>query len=94
MSREAKQVKEQAAGKKILTSSPGVTGRWVSGEVLIVAAFFRRLEARDLSFLTGASGDFTTAPASEEGGSLEAGASTMGEVPLFPFGFSLSLQKE
>jgi hypothetical protein len=50
MSREDKQVKEQAAGKKVLTSSPGVTGRWVSREVLIVAAFFRRLEARDLSF--------------------------------------------
>jgi hypothetical protein len=43
--------------------------------------------------LTGASGAFTTAPASEEGGSLEAGASAVGEVPVFPFDFSLSLQK-
>jgi hypothetical protein len=45
MSRKAKQVKEQAAGEKVLTSSPGVTGRWVSREVLIAATFFRHLEA-------------------------------------------------
>jgi hypothetical protein len=94
MSRKAKQVKEQAVGEKVLTSSPGVTGRWVSREVLIAAAFFRSLEARDLSFLTGASGAFTTAPASEEGGSFEAGVSAAGEVPVFPVGFSLSLRKK
>jgi hypothetical protein len=62
--------------------------------VLITAAFFRRLEAQDLPFLLGASGDFTTASASGEGGSLEAGVSTMGAVLVFPFGFLLSLQKE
>jgi hypothetical protein len=94
MSRKAKQVKEQAIGEKVLTSSPGVTGRWLSREVLIAAAFFTHLEARNLSFLTGASGAFTTTPASEEGSSLEAGASAAGEMPVFPFGFSLSLQKE
>jgi hypothetical protein len=55
---------------EVLTSSPEVTDRWLSREVLIAAAFFRRLEARELPFLAGASGDFTTTPASGEGGLL------------------------
>jgi hypothetical protein len=78
----------------ILTSSVEVIVRGASREVLAADAFFRRLEAREPTFLAAASGDLGTTAASCEDGSSIAGASAAGEVPVFPFGFSLSLQKE
>jgi hypothetical protein len=78
----------------ILTSSVEVIVRGASREVLAADAFFRRLEAREPAFLVAASGDLGTTAASCEGGSSIVGASVAGEVPVFPFGFSLSLQKE
>jgi hypothetical protein len=62
--------KKSASNKKskpqeaVLTSSAELTGRWVSREVPVTVAFFRRLEARELPFLIVASGDFTTTAAS------------------------------
>jgi hypothetical protein len=77
-----------------LTSSAEVIGRGVSREVLIVDAFFRRLEARELAFLAAAFGDLGTTTASYEGGALITGASTMGAVATYFFGSSLSLKKK
>jgi hypothetical protein len=77
-----------------LTSSVEVIVRVAPREVLAADAFFRHLEAREPAFLAAASGDLGTTAASCEGGSSIEGASATGEVPLFPFGFSLSLQKE
>jgi hypothetical protein len=77
-----------------LTSSVEIIGRGASREVLAADAFFRRLDVREPAFLAAASGDLGTTAASCEGGSSIAGASTMGAVATYFFGFSLSLEKK
>jgi hypothetical protein len=64
MRRKVQAIKKNKLQEAILTSSAEPTGQWVSREVLATAAFFRRLEARELPFLAGASGNFTTTAAS------------------------------
>jgi hypothetical protein len=64
MRRKFQAIKKSKPQEAIITSSAEPTGQWVSREVLATAAFFRRLEAQELPFLAGASGDFATIAAS------------------------------
>jgi hypothetical protein len=94
--RHEKSSSKLVSNKKYIapTSLAEIIGRGASREVLAADAFFRRLEAREPAFLAAPSGDLGTTAASCEGGSSIAGASTMGAVAKYFFGFSLLLKKK
>jgi hypothetical protein len=64
MRRKVQAIKRASHKKQYLYRQQNPLFDGCRGEVLATVAFFRRLEAQELPFLTGASGDITTIAAS------------------------------